>query len=205
MGGQSLDLDDQPVVNVSWQDAAAYANWLSQKASLPPAYVQQGGRLVQAQPMTRGYRLPTEAEWAWAARQANVGAQTKYYWGANWPPTGKPGNFGDEQARTVIGNVLPGYDDGFPAAAPVGQFPANRLGLRDMEGNVSEWLNDFYGVTPGGGDTATDPMGPSSGRHHVIRGASWRHGGISELRISFRDYDSDKRPDVGFRLARYAD
>jgi formylglycine-generating enzyme required for sulfatase activity len=205
MGGQSLDLDNQPVVNVTWQDAAAYANWMSQKASLPPAYVQQGGRLVPAQPMTRGYRLPTEAEWAWAARQANTGARIKYYWGANWPPTGKPGNFGDEQARTVIGSVLPGYDDGFPVAAPVGQFPGNRLGLRDMEGNVSEWANDFYGVTPGGGRTATDPMGPGSGRHHVIRGASWRHGGISELRISFRDYDSDKRPDVGFRLARYAD
>jgi formylglycine-generating enzyme required for sulfatase activity len=206
MAGQSLDLDDQPVVNVTWQDAAAYANWLSLKESLPTAYVQGGGRLVPAVPMTRGYRLPTEAEWSWAARQATATPRVKYYWGPNWPPIGKPGNFGDESARPIIGSVLVGYDDGFPVAAPVGRFGANRLGLYDMEGNVAEWCHDYYGVTPGGGrGTASDPAGPSSGKHHVIRGGGWRHHGISELRIGFRDYDKGKRPDVGFRLARYAD
>jgi formylglycine-generating enzyme required for sulfatase activity len=206
MAGQSLDLDDQPVVNVTWQDAAAYANWLSLKESLPPAYVQGGGRLVPAVPMTRGYRLPTEAEWSWAARQATATPRVKYYWGPNWPPVGKVGNFGDESARQIIGSVLVGYDDGFPVAAPVGRFGANRLGLYDMAGNVAEWCHDYYGITPGGGrGSASDPTGPASGKHHVIRGGGWRYHGISELRIGFRDYDRSKRSDVGFRLARYAD
>ena len=72
-----------------------------------------------------------------------------------------------------------------------------------MGGNVAEWTHDFYAI--GSAGEYTDPLGPDSGEYHVIRGASWAHGTVTDLRLSFRDYAIDGRKDVGFRLARYVE
>lgn len=205
-GGKSLNLDDQPAVSVSWDDAARYLNWLSARDNLPAAYVEKGGAMMPASPPNTGYRLPSEAEWAWAARMAGRPQSVRFAWGGTYPPTGNAGNFADESARGIVPAILDGYNDGQPVSAPVGRYPANPAGFFDLGSNVAEWCHDFYDIyAPAPGTALTDPVGPPSGTHHVVRGASWRAAGISRLRLSYRDYASEPRIDLGFRIARTAD
>jgi formylglycine-generating enzyme required for sulfatase activity len=205
-GTESLDLDGHPVVRVSWQQAAAYCNWLSAREGLPPAYVERDGRLAAAVPATTGYRLPTEAEWERVARYPDGRTALKYPWGPALPVPPGAGNYADARARGLVSRVLDGYDDGHAATAPVAAFAANALGLLNLGGNVAEWVHDLYTITPSvEGQPARDPAGPAQGEYHVIRGASWMHATVTELRLSYRDYGKDPRPDVGFRLARYAE
>jgi formylglycine-generating enzyme required for sulfatase activity len=202
---ETLDLDNYPVANVTWQDAAAYANWLSQRDGLPPAYVNQGGRLVLANPVTTGYRLPTEAEWEYAARWNGGANDRKYPWGSNLPIPAKAGNFADAQAVYLQGSVLEGYDDGFRVVAPAGSFPPNPLGFYDLGGNVLEWTTDFYTVYPASEQVVVDPTGPADGQAYAIRGSSWLTASVAELRLAWRDFGTSGRPNLGFRLARYAE
>ena len=207
VAGHSLDGDDQPVVGVSWDDAARYANWLSKRDGLEPAYREVDGKMQLLRPVTGGYRLPTEAEWAWAARIGGRKEPARYPWpGKHFPPTGVQGNYADASARAILPLVLEAYRDGHPVTAPVGSFGPNPLGLYDMDGNAAEWVQDYYAVYPGGqGQLARDPLGPEQGRHHVVRGSSWRDATRSALRLSYRDYSDKPRNDLGFRLARYAE
>jgi formylglycine-generating enzyme required for sulfatase activity len=200
----TLELDRQPVVNVSWQDAAAYANWLSQQDGLEPAYAQQGGRLAPVVPATNGYRLPTEAEWEWVARWSGSGTLRKYPWGDTLPVPPGAGNFADRNAQPLVAQVLEDLDDGYAATAPVGSFAANPLGFHDLGGNVAEWTHDLYTVQPPATAVAVDPAAGGAGTVRVIRGSSWQHSGVTELRAAYRDYGDRKRNDLGFRIARYA-
>ncbi|HTL49320.1 MAG TPA: SUMF1/EgtB/PvdO family nonheme iron enzyme, partial [Steroidobacteraceae bacterium] len=203
---ETLDLEKQPVVRVSWQEAAAFCNWLSLREKLPPAYARQGDKLVLIEPATTGYRLPSEAEWEFAARFDGSRASRKYPWGNDLPVPAKSGNWGDATAIYLTPVTISGYDDGFRVAAPVGSFPANPLGLNDMGGNVFEWTTDRYSIYVVGPDyTSTDPVGPKAGDSYVIRGAGWLTGKTPELRLAARDSGSTGRPDVGFRIARYAE
>ncbi|MBT8144778.1 MAG: SUMF1/EgtB/PvdO family nonheme iron enzyme, partial [Gammaproteobacteria bacterium] len=205
VGGLSLEGDDQPVVRLGWQQAARYCNWLSEREGLPPAYVERDGRLVGRRPMTTGYRMPTEAEWVWVTRFAGGARATKYPWGDTLPPPQGSANLADNAARNLVVQRLDNYDDGFSVTAPVGSFPANALGLRDLDGNVAEWMHDIYEASTADPYLSlVDPVGPRRGNRHVIRGSSWKHGGIVELRGAYRDYGRGGREDVGFRLARYA-
>ncbi len=202
----ALNGELQPVVNVSWDDAARYANWLSKRQGLPAAYREEAGKMLAVTPMTTGYRLPTEAEWAWAARREGLASEQRYPWLGGYPPTSKSGNYADARIADTLADVVPNYDDGYRGTAPVASFPATAAGFFDLGGNVAEWMHDKYAIYPGEASRLViDPMGPATGQHHVVRGSSWRHGSISELRYSYRDYSSKPRPDLGFRIARYAE
>ncbi|MGI9286016.1 MAG: PEGA domain-containing protein [Pseudomonadales bacterium] len=204
-GDKSLNGDKQPVVRVTWIQAARYCNWLSERDKLKPVYTFEDEKLVGVDNDAQGYRLPTEAEWAWAARKTATG-MLKYSWGKNLPPPENAGNFADHSASYLVGQVIAKYNDSFPVTAPVGSFPASHRQLHDMGGNVAEWIHDYYGqLRPVSDKPELDPTGPEKGKFHVIRGSSWRHGSPVELRLSFRDYGEKARDDVGFRIARNAE
>lgn len=206
VSGQSLSIEDRPVVQITWQDAARYCNWLSRKEGLEPAYVDHADTLVPVEPMTQGYRLPTEAEWAWVARYGPGGGPRKYPWGDSLPVPSGAGNLADASAEGVVSGVLKDYRDGYAATSPVGAFGADDRGLFDLGGNVAEWVHDVYAIRPSMvGGVEKDPMGAGTGEFHVIRGPSWMHSSITELRLSYRDYGKDPRPDLGFRIVRYAE
>jgi len=202
--GKSLNRDDQPVVQVTWEQAALFCNWLSAKGSLSPAYIKQGDSLVAAEPMGTGYRLPTEAEWEYSARFTSSKATMKYPWGDNFPPPPESVNVADLAARTVVAYYLENYNDGYPVTAPAGSFRPNELGLHDLGGNVAEWCHDNYSIySYSARKVYVDPSGPLQGKHRVVKGSSWKHASISALRGSYRDYSNGKRSDLGFRLCRY--
>ena len=202
----SMAADTNPVARVTWADAAEYCNWLSAIEGLSPAYEEKFGEWLVIRPLSNGYRLPTEAEWVWAIRYSGSQGAAKFAWGEEMPPKSDSGNFAGRSAMDLVPTILPRYDDGFASTAPTGKFPPSAIGIYDGSGNVAEWVNDFYTVpTPGMKTPIVDPLGPENGRSYVIRGSSWRHASDTELRISFRDYGSQPRSDVGFRIARTLD
>jgi formylglycine-generating enzyme required for sulfatase activity len=199
----SLNGGNHPVVNITWEQAALYCNWLSKQDNLPSFYIESEGKITGFNAKSIGYRLPSEAEWEWAARHSSAG-ELKFPWGNELPPRDKSGNYADISAAPIIGRIIENYNDGQIVSAPVGSYTPNSKGLYDLGGNVSEWVNDFYDILASmNGDAGIDPLGPETGEHHVIKGSSWAHGTVSELRLSYRDYGSDPRTDVGFRIARY--
>ncbi len=175
---KNLNAPKQPVVGVDWWDAYAYAKWA-------------------------GLRLPTEAEWEYAARGKDA---RLLVWGSEWPPKSKLGNFADESLKKIEpgAEVVKGYDDGHAASAPVGSFPAGAswCGALDLTGNVWEWCNDRY--APYVAAENKDPVGSSTEPGRVVRGGSWRGADIADFRCAFRDnYDPETRQDdLGFRVAR---
>jgi formylglycine-generating enzyme required for sulfatase activity len=143
--------DEHPVVNVSWNDAVAFCEWLGKADS-------------------RVYRLPTEAEWEYACR---AGTKTRYWSGDSAETLATAGNLADASARrkylewTTISGT-----DGFVYTAPVGQFRANAFGIHDMHGNVWEWCGDGYAGDYYKESPPADPPGPSQAPFRVVRGGS---------------------------------
>lgn len=208
VGGISLNDDDQPVVGITYEQAVRYCNWLSLEAGLPLVYEETNAGWVAVRPIRDGYRLPTEAEWAYAARYAGRGdsGEARFSWGKDLPPPDRSGNLADVGARGVFNPTLVTYSDGFIASAPVGSFPANPGGFHDLGGNVSEWIQDFYSVNPpAAGEVLADPLGPETGRFHIVRGPSFRSASLSDLRLAQRGYSAGARDDLGFRVARNAE
>ena len=182
----------RPVINVSWDDAQAYAAWLSEKAH-------------------KAYRLPTEAEWEYAARAKT---QTSRYWGDD-PKNQQACQYANVYDRQHVDEIKKRYswagtpfdcDDAYPFTAPVGQFKPNAWGLQDMLGNAWEWVadcwHDSYQGAPNDGSDWEDKKGCDSGRR-VLRGGSWNsYPGIVRAAYRGRSYPGSGDIFIGFRLAR---
>jgi formylglycine-generating enzyme len=172
--------DQLPVENVSWYDAAAFCNALSRLEGRQEAYTISGTN-VSVNWESSGYRLPTEAEWEYAARGGNQ-SRGYTYAGSN-----------------TVGDVA-WYDDNSGGRThPVGEKQANELGLYDMSGNVWEWCWDWYGSYSGG--VQTNPTGPSSGSTRVLRGGRW-YDSARYVRAANRSRyaPSDRGSNIGFRV-----
>jgi formylglycine-generating enzyme required for sulfatase activity len=201
----SLNQEEQPAVQVSWEEAALFCNWLSEKEQLPPVYKKQGDKLIPQETLPTGYRLPTEAEWEYCVRFGAHKASLVYPWGNSFPPTEKTLNIADVSAKDLLSAYLDKYQDGYPVAAPPGSFKANALGLYDVGGNAAEWCHDYYSIySYASNERYEDPSGPQEGKHHLVKDSSWRQSSISVLRSAYRDYSDEKRIDLGFRICRYA-
>ncbi len=158
----------RPVINVSWDDAVAYTEWLSE---------QTGKR----------YRLPSEAEWEYAAR---AGTTTRYSWGKK---------IGSNLAN--CNGCGSRWDDS--TTAPVGSFPANAWGLHDMHGNVWEWVQDCWNGSYQGAPADGSAWERGNCSRRVLRGGSWLND-PSNLRAAnrFRYSSGARLLNYGFRIAR---
>jgi formylglycine-generating enzyme required for sulfatase activity len=204
--GQSLNGDAQPVVNVGWEDVVQYLNWLSIRDGLQPVYEERVDGWAPVLPLRNGYRLPTEAEWEWAARFAGQAEPLVFPWSSDAAvvvPPSRAENLADIAAAALLPTSLHTYSDDFAVTAPAGSFAENVIGMHDLGGNVSEWVQDFYALdTAASQTTAVDPTGPGSGTYHIVRGPSWRSATLTDLRVAARSYERDGRDDLGFRIAR---
>ena len=167
-----------PVVNVSWNAAKLYAKWKKK-------------------------RLPTEAEWEYAARS---GAKGYYYaWGNKNPFKKNGGNIADEAILIEKQNwrIWKNYYDGYVYTAPVGSFNSNEFGLHDMTGNVWEWCSDWYAPDYYKNSPAENPPGPNKGTHRILRGGSWNFDPRGVLATKRLNYRPDVTLDyVGFRCVK---
>ncbi len=203
-GQKAAGADKTPVTSVSWQEAAAFCNWLSAKEKLNPFYHMVNRQVTGFDTQADGYRLLSEGEWEWLARKSGKAEQTIFTWGNEMVIPPKAANVADESARGQVSFYVPGYSDGFAGVAPAGSFIKEPSGLYDMAGNVSEWVNDVYSILPPRkGTIENDPLGQQHGDEHVIKGANWRSGTITTLRAAFREGLTAGRDDVGFRVGHY--
>lgn len=176
--------DRAPVLNVTWNDATAYATWLSQRTG-------------------KRYRLPSEAEFEYALR---AGSQTRFWWGDGDPKTVVANVTGDgdrSPGKRSWGRAFARYNDGFWGPAPVKSYPPNPFGIHDLDGNLSEWVEDCwhdnYARAP---RDSTAWVNPGCVRR-VIRGGSWGSA-PDQVRSAYRlGVSADSRSArVGFRVAR---
>lgn len=168
--------ENHPVIYVTSEEAMEFCKWLSRKEG-------------------RVYRLPTEAEWEFAARGSDG---RSFPWG-EVTGRGDLANFADANTRFAWSDRQ--VDDGYAQTSPVGTFPrgASPFGLEDMAGNVWEWCSDFYG--PYRGSEVSNPTGPKAGAQRCYRGGSWRSR-MTSLRTSHRGFNNPKYSfqDLGFRI-----
>jgi len=162
--------DSQPVTMVSYNDAQAFVDWLSAKEKLP-------------------YKLPTEAQWEYAARGGIPMGQ--FPWGDSLPD-GEKANYADKNTKFEWRDRY--ADDGYKYVAPVGSYQPNGFGLYDMAGNVLEWVRDHYGENYYGLSPEVDPEGPGHGENRAMKGGEWTFGAVN-LRCAFRGW---ARPELAF-------
>lgn len=183
-GDMDWGRSSHPVMVVSWLDAVGYCNWLSIQDHLIPCYVINGYDVIWSD-TANGYRLPTEAEWEYAARGGRR-SQKNLYAGSNQP-----------------GAVAWFKDNSDGKSQPVAGKAANELGLFDMSGNLWEWVWDVYDAAYYQISPVNNPTGPVHGPYRVMRGGAW-YNNADYITVSARQYHSPdfRQTSVGFRIAR---
>jgi formylglycine-generating enzyme len=176
--------EDHPVINVTWNDAVAFCQWLSRKEG-------------------KTYRLPTEAQWEYACRAQTA---TRYHNGDDPAALPEVANTLDAKGRTTFPHVqelafLPGDKPSF--TMPVGGKNPNQFGLHDMHGNIWEWCADWYGADYYSKSPVDDPTGPDAGGQRVRRGGAWNSFPLW-ARASFRNWNTPQSRcvNLGFRVVR---
>lgn len=190
---------ENPVSGINWYHAVDYCNWRSGKEGFAPAYKLTnkldawGYPLWELDPSASGYRLPTEAEFEYAARGGLEGK--KFPWGDEFDI--KLANY-DNERGLMVGEWW--------RLAKVKDTPPNGYGLYGMSGNVWQWANDWYDQNYYSNNSQNNPQGAQSGRTKVIRGGSWGSVSPEYLRVSKRNAmsPSNYNYDVGFRCVRPA-
>ena len=195
--GITMGKEDHPMMEVSWYGAVAYANWRSEQYGRTPCYDLS---TWECDFDANGYRLPTEAEWEYAARGGEHNPYCAYAWGNDID--GSKANYGgssDPYEGDLPETTPVGYYDG--GQTPSGFDMANGYGLYDTAGNVWEWCNDWYDSGYYSSSPYDNPQGPASGTHRVDRGGSWGAVDVN-LRCALRSGAlPDLRAHIGFRVA----
>ena len=174
--------DNYPVYFVNWYDAVEFCNKLSVREGLPPAYTVSGTSVTWNRSAT-GYRLPTEAEWEYAAKGGN----------------GTPGNYTYSGSNSA--DEVAWHSGNSTSPQEVGTKKPNDLELYDMNGNVWEWCWDWYGSYQG--EEQMDPIGASSGSDRVLRGGDWTYPPPLFRSVVRNQYSPSHRGNsFGFRLVR---
>ncbi len=185
-----------PVINVTWLEAVSYCNWLSAMEGLKPAYTISGSQ-VTCDFAVSGYRLPTEAEWEYAAREQ--GRKVRF---GNGKEIADPAEINFNAQVPTPFSVIGAYR---ARSTPVDSFAPNGLGLFDMAGNVWQWCWDWYDAAYYARSPVNDPRGPASGTERVLRGGAW-HNPAEKSRAMCRGYyhPNARYADFGFRVVRAA-
>ena len=196
--------DDQPVVNVSWDDVVQYLNWLSVKDGLQPVYEEGSGGWAAVQPAAQRLSLADGCRMGMgrAVRGPDAGPALSVGRGAAAARSLRQlrGRLGRADAADGAGHLRRRLRRQRARSAAI---TANGYGIFDLGGNVAEWIHDFYTLdVMESTQRVDDPLGPASGALHVVRGASWRSATVTDLRVAARGSGSDGREDVGFRIAR---
>ena len=178
----------------------AFCNALSEQEGLTPYYKIRGSA-VKLEKESNGYRLPTEAEWEFAARAGTTQTYGAVQESREVCDHGNVANDSNRSSGAMLQIDRFHCEDGFEGLAPVGSFQRNALQLADMTGNVSEWVWDFYDDEPPGGD---DPV-VNKGKTRVYKGGSW-NGDPYSSRVAWRyGMNPESRSyERGFRVARDA-
>ncbi len=191
--------DDLPVTDVTWYDAIAYCNALSRANGLTEAYTVDGTTVTWNR-AADGYRLPTEAEWEYAAR-ANT---TTPFWFGDYVHNSDANCYNAYGYNNdASGNWVNGSGSYLRKTVEVTRYNANAYGLYNMHGNVAEWVWDWYGEYDAQADT--DPTGPESGNAKIVRGGGWNDH-PKHIRSAYRGAHPADVPlySIGIRLARGA-
>ena len=192
-----------PINNISWIDAAKFCNWLSSKEGFENFYEIKNDKIISFNMDSKGYRLPTEAEWEYVAK-SNTPEKYIYSWGNDRKINKLVGNIADVSTQGILSNFIDDYDDGYDERSPVGSFRSNQNDINDLTGNLSEWVNDFYSVEfVQQSKVFQDYIGPLAGTSHVIKGSNYYSSTPLQLGLSYRTYGNEPNDLVGFRIARW--